>query len=261
GGERFDVVAEAEAEDDGGGAFGEPLTLRLGPARGLAARVVAAVEEDVVGRERRLAARCRFERQRRGCADLGRELRIERAQVLLEVSGHVESRSAVQAPCQRQCAVSGRTWPLVAAISAVLGQSHYRRSGAPSWNGTCPTVRRAHPPRRQRASRRPASRARPRGDRRLRGIPRASRARRALRRARAVATAALRARPAARRRHARPAGPALRPRGRTGAARVLRRRRAHELLLAALLRTALRPRPRRAEGLRAGLRRAGALAT
>src|SRR2546425_371492 len=81
---------------------------RLGPARGLAARVVAAVEEDVVGRERRLAARCRFERQRRGCADLGRELRIERAQVLLEVSGHVESRSAVQAPCQRQCAVSGR---------------------------------------------------------------------------------------------------------------------------------------------------------
>src|SRR5439155_1646860 len=94
------------------GAFGEPLTLRLGPARGLAARVVAAVEEDVVGRERRLAARCRFERQRRGCADLGRELRIERAQVLLEVSGHVEGRSAVQAPCQRQCAVSGRTWPL-----------------------------------------------------------------------------------------------------------------------------------------------------
>src|SRR5947209_1446546 len=66
GGERLDVVAEAEAEDDGGGAFGEPLALRLGPARGLAARVVAAVEEDVVGRERRLAARCRFERQRRG---------------------------------------------------------------------------------------------------------------------------------------------------------------------------------------------------
>jgi hypothetical protein len=139
GGERLDVVAEAEAQHDGRvGAGLDQVALSRSPARRLAHRVVAAVEEDTADRERRHARRRSDDGAReRCCRGHARMRRRPSRKLKTGTSGTPAARASAAGPtgsgmgCPKSVAVTHRPRsPRRSSASAqhvILGPTAVRR--------------------------------------------------------------------------------------------------------------------------------------